>query len=208
MKLFSFNKKEKISIEKLSKIYSNTIFEVVDKGFPEIIGFVNDNRKFEESPNLKTSDIKWFLMIIFVANNYRLSNFLKSEIVDKLHNSFAEEVVVYFSDDEPEIIRDMILDYEAFFNEQLKEANSIEKAMARSIFIKYNLNDNSYVNVSIYNVAGELVKTLFNGPQNKGKNSLIWNAKNNKNESVVGGLYIYSVNTENNIYSRKMMLLK
>ena len=141
MKLFSFNKKEKISIEKLSKIYSNTIFEVVDKGFPEIIGFVNDNRKFEESPNLKTSDIKWFLMIIFVANNYRLSNFLKSEIVDKLHNSFAEEVVVYFSDDEPEIIRDMILDYEASFNEQLKETNSIEKAMARSIFIKYNLNE-------------------------------------------------------------------
>ena len=77
-----------------------------------------------------------------------------------------------------------------------------------STTIKYNLNDNSYVNVSIYNVAGELVKTLFNGPQNKGKNSLIWNAKNNKNESVAGGLYIYSVNTENNIYSKKMILLK
>ena len=59
-----------------------------------------------------------------------------------------------------------------------------------STTIKYNLNDNSYVNVAIYNVAGELVKTLFNGPQNKGKNSLIWNAKNNKNESVAGGLYI------------------
>ena len=77
-----------------------------------------------------------------------------------------------------------------------------------STIIKYNLNDNSYVNVSIYNVAGELVKTLFNGPQNKGKNSLIWNAKNNKNESVAGGLYIFSVTTENNIYSKKMMLLK
>ena len=77
-----------------------------------------------------------------------------------------------------------------------------------STTIKYNLNDNSYVNVSIYNVAGELVKTLFNGQQGKGKNSLIWNAKNNKNESVAGGLYIYSVTTENNIYSKKMMLLK
>ena len=77
-----------------------------------------------------------------------------------------------------------------------------------STTIKYNLNENSYVNVSIYNVAGEIVKTLFNGPQNKGKNSLIWNAKNNKNESVAGGLYIYSVSTENSIYSKKMMLLK
>ena len=77
-----------------------------------------------------------------------------------------------------------------------------------STTIKYNLNDNSYVNVAIYNVVGELVKTLFNGLQNKGKNILIWNAKNNENESVAGGLYIYSVKTENNIYSKKMMLLK
>ena len=50
-----------------------------------------------------------------------------------------------------------------------------------STTIKYNLNDNSYVNVAIYNVAGELVKTLFNGPQNKGRISLIWIAKNNEN---------------------------
>ena len=77
-----------------------------------------------------------------------------------------------------------------------------------STTIEYNLNDNSYVNVAIYNVAGELVKALFNGPQNKGNNSLIWNAKNNENESVPSGLYIYSVSTENSIHSRKMMLLK
>ena len=71
-----------------------------------------------------------------------------------------------------------------------------------------DLKDDSYVNIAIYNVAGELVKTLFNGLQNKGKNILIWNAKNNENESVPGGLYIYSVKTENSIYSKKMMLLK
>ena len=74
--------------------------------------------------------------------------------------------------------------------------------------IKYNLNDNSYVNVAIYNVAGKLVKTLFNGNQNKGENSLIWNATNNENESMPGGLYIYSVNTENIIHFKKMILLK
>ena len=77
-----------------------------------------------------------------------------------------------------------------------------------STTIKYNLKDDGYVNVAIYNVAGELVKTLFNGQQGKGKNSLIWNATNNENESVPGGLYIYSVRTENSIHGRKMMLLK
>ena len=59
-----------------------------------------------------------------------------------------------------------------------------------STSIKYNLNDNSYVNVAIYNVAGELVKTLFNGLQNKGKNIFIWNAKNNENKSVPDYIFI------------------
>ncbi len=77
-----------------------------------------------------------------------------------------------------------------------------------STTIEYTLNDNSYVDVAVYNLNGELVKTLFNGPRNKGKNSLIWNATNNENESMPGGLYIYSVSTENSIHSRKMMLLK
>ncbi len=77
-----------------------------------------------------------------------------------------------------------------------------------STTIKYALNNDGYVNVSIYNVKGELVKTLFNGPQNKGKNSLIWNATNNENAPMAGGLYIYSISTENSIYSKKMMLLK
>ena len=77
-----------------------------------------------------------------------------------------------------------------------------------STTIKYTLSDNSYVNAAVYNVNGELVKTLFNGPQNKGKNSLIWNATNDENESMPGGLYIYTISTENSIHSRKMILLK
>ena len=77
-----------------------------------------------------------------------------------------------------------------------------------STTIKYTFNDNCHVNVAIYNLNGELVKTLFNGYHNKGNKSLVWNSVNNENEFMPGGLYIYSVKTENSIYSKKMMLLK
>ena len=69
LKIFGFSKKEKITVKDLASIYSRTLFEVIDLGFSEIIDFVNDNRKFEESPNLKMEDANWFLMIIFAANN-------------------------------------------------------------------------------------------------------------------------------------------
>lgn len=140
MKLFGFSKKEKVSVDKLAKLYANTLFEVVDQGFSEIIGFVNDNRKFEESPDLQKEDVKWFLMVIFAANNHRLAEFFSDTVVDKMHEACTQEVIKILGEEE-EIIRDMIVDYEAFFAEQLSESSRLEKAMARSIFIKYNLND-------------------------------------------------------------------
>lgn len=141
MKLFGFSKKEKISVNKLAKLYANTLFEVVYNGFPEIIGFVNDNRKFEESPNLQTEDVKWFLMIIFAANNHRLLDFFSDDVVDALHNACTREVICFLKEDEEEVVREMVMDYESFFAEQFAEYVKLEKAMARSIFIKYNLND-------------------------------------------------------------------
>ncbi len=139
MKLFGFSKKEKITINKLATIYSNTLFEVIDNGFPEIIEFVNDNRKFEDSPNLQRKDVSWFLMIIFVANNYRLSDFLDETVVVQLHHASLNEIIS-FLDEEEDVIRDMFLDYEQFFKEQFAIEENIEKSMAKSIFIKYNLN--------------------------------------------------------------------
>ena len=77
-----------------------------------------------------------------------------------------------------------------------------------STFIEYTLYDDSFVNVAIYDLTGKLVKTLFNGRQKEGNIRLVWNSLNNENEHVPGGLYIYSVNIGNSIYSKKMMLLK
>jgi len=74
--------------------------------------------------------------------------------------------------------------------------------------IDYTLNERSRVYVAIYDISGRLVKTLLNGPQSAGNKSLVWNSTNNKNEPLPGGLYIYSVSTENSIHRKKMMLLK
>ena len=59
----------------------------------EIIGFVNDNRKFEKSPNLQSEDVKWFLMIIFAVNNHKLSDFFNDDVVDALHNACTQEII-------------------------------------------------------------------------------------------------------------------
>jgi len=139
LKIFGFNKKERISTEELASVYSKTLYDVIELGFPEIIGFVNDNRKFEESPNLKKEDANWFLMIVFAANNYTLSQYFDDGIVHRLQHASLNQIIDFIEMEE-DLIRDMFLDYESFFQEQKTDDISIEKAMAKCIFIKYNLN--------------------------------------------------------------------
>ena len=63
------------------------------------------------------------------------------------------------------------------------------------------------VNITIYNVKGELVKTLLNSYQNAGFKSVLWNATNDRNKPVSAGLYIYTIQAKEATQSKKMILL-
>jgi M6 family metalloprotease-like protein len=74
--------------------------------------------------------------------------------------------------------------------------------------ISYNLISNDKVTVTIHDMLGKLVKVLIDKNQNAGFNSINWNGTNVKNELVAGGVYIYTIESGNSVFSKKMVLLK
>lgn len=74
--------------------------------------------------------------------------------------------------------------------------------------IDYNLLEDKYVNVIIYNVKGKRVKTLVNKIQTLGFHSLRWDARNDIGEKVSAGVYIYKIQTGKYTATKKMVLLK
>jgi len=74
--------------------------------------------------------------------------------------------------------------------------------------IDYNLPEDKYVNVIIYNVKGKRVKTLVNKIQALGFHSLRWDARNDIGEKVSAGVYIYKIQTGKYKATKKMVLLK
>ncbi|MBN1897879.1 MAG: hypothetical protein JW827_03795 [Spirochaetes bacterium] len=54
----------------------------------------------------------------------------------------------------------------------------------------YKLNRGSHVNISIYNIRGELVRNLKNEQQPLGKHVVKWDGKNDDGETVAVGLYL------------------
>lgn len=77
-----------------------------------------------------------------------------------------------------------------------------------STLIKYDLPEASNVRLEVYNLLGEVVKTLFNGNQQAGFQSVRWDGTNNSGIQVSSGVYVYRMVAGEYVQSRKMMFLK
>lgn len=69
--------------------------------------------------------------------------------------------------------------------------------------ILYQLPKSEFVNISIYNVVGQLVETLVNGHKDTGFHSVIWNAND-----IGSGLYFYRIEAGEYTETKKCIILK
>ena len=60
-----------------------------------------------------------------------------------------------------------------------------------STTIRYNLNQDVHVTLRVYNMLGELVKTVVNDYQNRGHYEVLWDGRNESGASVASGIYMY-----------------
>ena len=74
--------------------------------------------------------------------------------------------------------------------------------------IKYSLAKASPVQITIYNVAGQVVKLLVNEHKPKGRYNALWNGINDRGEMVSSGVYFYLLRIGAFTDVKKMVILK
>jgi flagellar hook assembly protein FlgD len=74
--------------------------------------------------------------------------------------------------------------------------------------IKYSVKEKAHVSLKIYNVAGQLVRTLVNSDKNGGAYTETWNGRTNAGDPVSSGVYFYKLVTKSFSMTKKMVLLK
>jgi hypothetical protein len=74
--------------------------------------------------------------------------------------------------------------------------------------ITYNLNKQGYIELSIYNMAGQLVKTLHKGHAIPGLNQIQWNGTDVNGEPVSSGIYLCKMNSSDKTDFIKLVLMK
>jgi len=74
--------------------------------------------------------------------------------------------------------------------------------------ICFDLPNPKWVNVTIYNIHGQKVRTLLDENKKAGSHTITWDGKDNHNNIVGNGIYIYRFLSGNTIYTKKALLLK
>ena len=74
--------------------------------------------------------------------------------------------------------------------------------------VRYDLPEEAFVDITVYDMFGNTVKTLVDEKMSSGFKSVQWNAKNNQGQPVSAGVYVYTIEAGKFRQTKKMILLK
>jgi hypothetical protein len=121
--------------------------------------------------------------------NYAELHAIETEIYNKLLNTETE--------DPEEIVEPLPLSISNYPNPFNPETT-----------LSFSLPNDSSVNITIYNIKGQKVKTLTDDFYTAGHHQIIWNGTNDTGQNVGSGIYLYRLKTGEKSLTQKMLLLK
>lgn len=74
--------------------------------------------------------------------------------------------------------------------------------------IRYQLPEDAFVNLSVYDILGQKVRTLVNQTQPTNYYEITWNGKGDKNRVLPSGVYFMRLQTETFVQVRRVLMLQ
>ena len=142
------------------------------------------------------SDNNPFMRIPFDVNSYNATDLLLHLTI----NTEEKDVLIDLSnlgEDSPELV--------TFDHVSNNYPNPFNPETSIQLAVKEN---NTSVSMKIYNVKGQLIKTLLSGHLNSGYHDVIWNGKDNNDKFVSSGVYFYKIEIGKNQFMNRMILMK
>ncbi len=136
---------------------------------------------------------------------FPINKILRKSNDELLFVSFIQDIFnVYSLDGEIQVSAD---------NNQLSitniEMSNYPNPFNPSTTISFSIQNNSKIELSIFNIKGQRIKTLTQNVLTKGSHSLIWDGDDESGKSVSSGIYFYKLNVNGkNEAVKKCLLLK
>jgi hypothetical protein len=167
-----------------------------------------DNNDVEDTTNVSVDKLKLFSVPehtrpLGVVGGY---TWLRSSVLDKTNKTITTQTIhfsVFVLGTFKDVINLLYQNYPNPFNPLRDKYTRIEYSIERQ-----ETSDLPVCSVKIYNIAGELVRTLLDGKVLSGtKDYLDWNGRNDTGEFVSDGVYLCQLVTSANAYKKTIKIL-
>ena len=74
--------------------------------------------------------------------------------------------------------------------------------------IQYSIVTSGIIDLAVYNLLGQRVRTLFQGPQESGIHRMTWDSRNDAGRIVSTGIYLLRLESPSGSHTRKIMFIK
>ena len=74
--------------------------------------------------------------------------------------------------------------------------------------IRYQIPGRSKVTLTVYDILGQKVKTLVDREQTGGSYEIIWNGTDDRQNKMPSGVYLYRLENNQQVLTRKMVLIR
>ncbi len=74
--------------------------------------------------------------------------------------------------------------------------------------VRFGIASRQHVELAVYNLAGQKVKTLVSQPLDAGSHSLTWDGRDEAGQTVASGVYLYQLKTNREALTRRLVLMR
>ena len=86
--------------------------------------------------------------------------------------------------------------------------NLFHPAKGEKVSIYYKIDSSTQVSIKLYNLAGEMVRTLVDENKGAGQYWIDWEGKNDDGSLCAAGVYIIQIKTDGFKENKKIILIK
>ena len=124
-----------------------------------------------------------------------------------LYAPLSNNLSILFNDGEGNFVEDPITQTTSNFELQTSNLTCSPNPFKSRTKIKYQLSESSFVNISVFNLNGELIKVLTHQNQDKGTHSIKWDGVENSGNPCKPGIFMVKLEI-NGITSSSAKIIK
>jgi len=100
------------------------------------------------------------------------------------------------------------VDDEASIPDEFSLSQNYPNPFNPSTTFRYGLREPGQVSLKVYNMLGQLVRTIVDEQQIEGYHEVVWDGRNEVGETVSSGIYIYRMTSGSFVETKRMLLIK